>query len=118
MRLKVASGVRVSVTEDEGNKLLAFDQNVRAIALEPTEAARIGASLYRSKRMSVFPRLVSLVESGFFKQHRTFTEVRKTVKSLEPNIKSPALTMALRSFCNKGILSRVGRRRNYMYTQE
>jgi hypothetical protein len=115
MQLKLANGVTVSIREDEGTKLLVFDHNVRAIALESTEATRIGALLYRSKNSVIFPTLVSLVESGFFDQPRTFVDVRNTMRSLNPNTKLSSLSMALSKLHEKKILSRTGNQRQYVY---
>ncbi len=115
MYLKLANGVTVAIREDEGQKVLVFDQNVRAIALEPEEATQIGASLYRSKNTVILPNLVHLIESRFFDQARTFTDIRKELTKGVPNAKSSSLVMALNSLVAKQILIRSGKRGEFVY---
>lgn len=105
----------VSVSEDQGNKLLVFDQPVRTLSLDPVEAAKIGASLYRDKRAAIFQSLVSLVESGFFDTPRSFVEVRGALEELCPKVRPSSVVMSLATLCHKHIIRRTGKRRNYMY---
>ena len=115
MNLQLANGVKVTVREENGNKVLLFDQSVRALDLEPTEAAQIGASLYRSKNTIVFPVVVRLMETGFFNHPRTFKEVVGAVHGENPTIRANSVIMVLRILISKGLLSRTGKRRSYLY---
>ncbi len=115
MNLKVSSGVRISIGEDQGTKVMIFDQPVRTLSLEPDEAAKIGASLYRDKRSAIFPSLVTLVESGFFDEPRTLVEIRSALKSFSPNLRPSSVVMSLTTLCHKRIINRTGKRRNYRY---
>ena len=117
MNMRVMSGVRVSVTEDQGTKVLAFDQPVRTISLEPQEAARIGASLYRDKRAKLFSALVNLVESGFLDEPKSFAEIRLSLQHDLPNLRSSSVVMSLATLCRKGVIERSGKRRNYRYVK-
>jgi hypothetical protein len=115
MEVKLANGVTVRISEDEGQKLLVFDQNVRAMALAPNEAAQIGASLYRSRKTSVFPAMMRLVEKGFFDRPQVFPEIRKAIHTICPDAKPSGLTMSLKALVGKRILIRTGDRRSYAY---
>jgi hypothetical protein len=115
--LKLSNGVRVSVREDEGNKLVVFDQNVRSISLEPQEASRLGASLYRSDSESIIPVLARLAESGFFDAPRSLPEIRDQVRQTCPELRGNSLIMALRRLSDKHVLGRTGKRRHYLYSR-
>jgi len=115
VNLRVSSGVRVSINEDQGTKVLVFDQPVRALSLEPEEAAKIGASLYRDKRSAILPNLVTLVESGFFNTPRSFVEIRGALEELCPKVRPSSVVMSLATLNHKHIIRRTGKRRNYMY---
>jgi len=115
MKIKLVNGVTVSVSDEEGQKVLKFDQPVRVIALDPTEASYIGASLYRSKRITLLPHLVSLVELGFFRTPRTFRDVKTELTRLNLKATSGTVTMCLAALVHKGVLSRTGKRRHYAY---
>jgi hypothetical protein len=115
MELKLASGVKVGVTDDEGNKVLRFNEPVRAVALTPEEASKIGVSLNRSKRLRVLPTLSDLIESGFLDKPKSFPEIRKEMIKLNPSVKASSLTMALVLMTQKRILTRSGKPGSYTY---
>jgi hypothetical protein len=117
LELKLANGIKISVSEDEGMKLLKFDQPVRAIALVPDEATRLGASLYRSKRIVLLPALLKLLEAHFFDKPRSFGEIRTALTALNLSVKSSSLTMALSTLHRKKFLSRTGKPRAYVYAR-
>jgi hypothetical protein len=115
MEMKLGNGVRVSILDEEGQKVVKFDQPVRVIELDLREASHIGASLYRSKRITLLPYLLNLAESGFFATPRTFGEVKSKLSQLNIKATSGAVTMCLVALVNKRLLSRTGKRRNYAY---
>jgi len=115
MRMRLANGVDLTIREDEGHKVLIFSQNVRALDLEPNEATHIGASLYRSKNSVVFPNVVRLLEAGFFDTPKTFKEIGEAIHRESPEVRSNSVVMVLRILCGKGLLSRTGKRCNYVY---
>ena len=115
MELKLASGVKVGVTNDEGNKVLSFNEPVRIVALTPIEASKIGLSLNHSKKSSVLPTLVEVIESGYLNDPRSLPQVRKQVTRLNPKVRSNSLTMALTSMVKTGVLTRSGKRGCYAY---
>jgi hypothetical protein len=115
MELKLASGVKVDVVNDEGNKVLRFNEPVRVVALTPIEASKIGVSLNRSKKSTVLPALAEVIESGFLNESKSLPQVRKEVAKLNPDVKGSSLTMALTSMVRTGILKRSGKRGCYAY---
>lgn len=115
MKLMTESGVRVAVQEHDGRRVLSFDQPVRAIELSQQEAVHIGASLYRARKIPVFPNMVKLLESDFFNRQRTFLEIRKAIQKDRPDARPNSITMSLKLFCTKQILERTGSRRRYLY---
>jgi hypothetical protein len=115
MQKRLANGVNLMIKDENGHKILLFDQNVRALDLEPLEATQIGASLYRSRNTVVYPVVVHLLETGFFNVPRTFKEVADAVHKENPAIRANSVIMVLRILHGKALLSRTGKRRNYQY---
>ncbi len=115
MEMKLTNGVRVSILDEEGQKVVKFDQPVRVIELDPREATHIGASLYRSKRITLLPYLLNLAETGFFETPRSFGEVKSKLSQLNIKATSGTVTMCLAALVNKGLLARTGKRRSYAY---
>jgi hypothetical protein len=115
LHMRLANGVDITIRSDGEHRLLLFDQNVKVLDLEPKEATQIGASLYRAKSSVVYPVVVGLVETGFFDTPRTFREVANAARKENPSLKGNSVVMVLRILCAKGLLSRTGKRRNYVY---
>lgn len=115
MHMKLANGVDLKIRSEGEHRCLVFDQNVRVLDLEPREATKIGASLYRAKNSVVYPTVVRLMESGFFNTPRAFKEIASAIRKENPEMRANSVVMVLRILCGKGLLTRTGKRRNYTY---
>jgi len=115
MELKLANGVKVGIVDEEGSKVLRFNEPVRVLALTPNEASKIGVSLNRSKRATVLPALNELIESKFLDTPRSLPEIRGETTKLNPSVKPSGLVMALNALSAKAVLKRSGKQGNYTY---
>ena len=115
MDIKLQTGVKVSIIENEASKLLVFDRPIRTMELTDIESVKIGAALLRSKRSGVMGELRSLIDAGFFSKPRTLSDIKSYLFQKGIETKSSSLNTLLTKMVGRGELSRKGKRGSYVY---
>jgi hypothetical protein len=115
LELKLASGVKLGIADDEGNKVIRFNQPVKVVALTLDEASRVGVTLNRSRRLVILPTLIDLVETGFLDKPKSLPQIREELTKLNIKMKGSSLPMALNGLARKHVLIRNGKLGFYTY---
>jgi len=117
MDLKLESGLRVSVQENGDSKLLLFDRPVKAIELSLEESTRLGSSLIRGGRTGVTAELRKLIDSGFFAESKSFTNIKTELFFKGIEAKATSLNMVLTKMVERGELTKAGQKGAYLYNK-
>ena len=86
------------------------------IALLTKHSTRLGTII--SQETSCTSLLVEIYDEGWFRSGRSLSDVMKRIGQKGYNFSKPALSNALRKLVRKGILSRQGKARSYIYIQK
>lgn len=117
MNMRTESGIKVSVTRDLDTKVLMFDKPVRILSLTDVESRRLSASLIRDSKTRLTGELRELINNGFFKKEKEFSEIKRKLRSKGLKVKSGSLSVILEKMVDRGELKREGKRRSYKYSQ-
>ncbi len=111
-------GIKISIMKDEGtnSKYLIFDRPVQIIELTNEEAAKLGSSMIKDKQIGITTRIRKLIYSGFFKDPKSFREIKQEFQKNDLRIKSSSLNVILIKFVERNELIRIGKQRSYLYS--
>jgi len=105
--LKTKAGVTVNVKISEGYKRLIFSKPVRVIELSQEEAIRVGQSLIRGRKAGLTDEIRNLIHEGYFKEPKSFREIRKTLTKRGIDFERSSLTVVLLKLSERGELTRI-----------
>lgn len=117
MNLKLSSGIRVSIKENETSKFLLFDRPVRVIELTKEETIKLGSSLIGSWQTGVTAELRNLISSRFFSEPKSFSDIKTELFQKEVKTKATSLNTILTKMVKRGELKRIGKKRSYLYQE-
>jgi hypothetical protein len=113
--LKLRTGVKVSVHEEETSKFLVFDTPVRAIELTTVESIKLGSSLMKGGRTGVTAELRNLIESGFFSKPKSLSNIKTKLFHEGIETRASSLNVLLSKMVERGELNKEGRKGSYLY---
>ncbi len=117
MEMRTQSGLKISIFEEEGLKVISFNKPIKATGLTREESIRLGAMLIRDVQIGITAEIRKLINEGFFKEHRRFGEIKKELLGRGIPIKSASLNVVLSKMFEKDELLRTGEPRSYLYKQ-
>jgi hypothetical protein len=115
VEIMTSSGVRILVRNGETGKLLSFDQPVATIELTYEEARRLAYAFAKEKQAKLSKGINQLLEDGYFRDPRSFSEIRERLLADGLRAKSASLHTLVTNLVERGILARNGSRRSFTY---
>lgn len=119
MHIQTESGRKIIITrQDEpfkDNKIIWFDEPVRAIELTKGESLFIATLLLQGQKNSLTQVLREMLIDGFFDEGREFGEIKSELNKRGISGFSSSLSVILDRFVKKEILVRSGKKRKYIY---
>ncbi|MFQ6051021.1 MAG: hypothetical protein ACE5K4_04955 [Candidatus Hydrothermarchaeota archaeon] len=117
MEMRTQSGLKITIFEEEGLKVISFNKPIKATGLTKEESIRLGTMLMRDVQTGITAEIRKLINEGFFKRERRFGEIKKELLSRGVPVKSASLNIVLNKMVEKNELLRTGEPRSYLYRQ-
>lgn len=118
MEVRLCSGIRISLQENDGFKLLFFDRPVKGMELSQKESAQLGAFLLKGDgHFGVTAELRNLINAGFFANPRNFSAIKSAIIQKEVEVTATSLNRVLTKLVDREELVREGQKGAFLYRE-
>jgi hypothetical protein len=116
MELLTVSRRKVLITNGERGKLLAFDSPVATVELTEEEALRLAYALGKQKQAKLTQSLRQLLDSGYLKTPKNFSDIKDQLENDGITVKSSSLHVLLTNMVERREVTRKGPKGAYAYS--